>query len=220
MTTKSFLFLCSCKFQEKKESMITSLIFTRQIFLQTIFACKNTRTLNPITKIRNGHIAKTEKDDWQIINHPLRYWAYKIILPNLLPLAIDDNTSTFWVLTKVEIVGYSFDATIYWRCDNLTFWRRQTVPIIWQTLYTTAAVNITIMTAKDEPTTRRMNLPYLESSFMPNIVVNQLAILALYMVVNKRGYLKAQKRISPVNLSIYRTLLRRERDFIPLYHLL
>ena len=25
---------------------------------------------------------------------------------------------------------------------------------------------------------------------------------------------------SPVNLAIYRTLLRRERDFIPLYHLL
>ena len=34
-TTKSFLFLYSCKLQ-KNESMITSLIFTRQIFIQTI----------------------------------------------------------------------------------------------------------------------------------------------------------------------------------------
>ena len=41
--------------------MITSLIFTRQIFLQTIFACKNTRTLNPITKIRNDTLLKRKR---------------------------------------------------------------------------------------------------------------------------------------------------------------
>ena len=36
----------------------------------------------------------------------------------------------------------------------------------------------------------------------------------------KRGLLKSAKKKSPVNLSTYRTLWRRERDFIPLYHLL
>ena len=35
----------------------------------------------------------------------------------------------------------------------------------------------------------------------------------------KRGLLKSAKKKSPVNLAIYRTLLRRERDFIPLYQL-
>ena len=53
-----------------------------------------------------------------------------------------------------------------------------------------------------------------------NIFVTHNAFGIFSQYSQKKGdYLKAKKK-SPVNLSIYRTLLRRERDFIPLYHLL